>query len=389
MELQRFVLNTRLLQLSAQHQTPTCLLETLVKMPSTLGIVSSGHLDRPLWISAPPVFTYGFYDFKYLEVKSSLEVSIYLVSGALPSGIYDYQDGNTLHLVGQPDSKSSYSATFRAENSLGYSDFTISGTPIVNKISATGGTVTDYGGYRVHAFTASSNFTVTSGIDDIQYSILAGGGGGASDGNGAGGGGAGGYITGTILVNQTGAYSVVVGAGGATGSSGTSGFIGASSSVFGYSSLGGGRGGANSVAGGYGGCGGGGGCFAGYGNAANNYRGGSSSWYNGGGGGGIGAIGANGNTNPNETGGNGGAGAATPPSGWLSSQVTRGGGGAGGGGSQGGTATGGSGGGGNGYGYTTGGNATQGAEQYGAGGGGGYYNGAKGGSGYVWVRYAL
>lgn len=358
-------------------------------MPSTLGIVSSGHLDRPLWISAPPVFTYQVYDSFTLQIKSSLEATISLQSGSLPSGLYYFQNENSLYIDGQAESKSSYSATFRAENSLGYSDFVISGTPVVNKITATGGTVTDYGGYRVHAFTASSNFTITSGMDDIEYAILAGGGGGGSDGNGAGGGGAGGYITGTTVRGASSPYAVVVGAGGATGSSGTSGFIGASSSVFGYSSLGGGRGGSNSVTGGTGGCGGGGGCFAGYGFGTQNYNGGSSSWYNGGGGGGISAGGLNGNSNPNETGGNGGAGAATPPSGWLSSQVTRGGGGAGGGGSQGGTATGGSGGGGNGLGAVSGGYATQGAEQYGAGGGGGYYSGAKGGSGYLWVRYAL
>jgi hypothetical protein len=352
-------------------------------MPSTLGIVSSGHLDRPLWISAPPVFTYQTEEVIYLDVKSYLEVSIYLVSGALPSGVDYIQDGNTLYLYSQPDSKSSYSATFRAENSLGYSDFVISGTPVVNKITATGGTVTDYGGYRVHAFTASSNFTITSGVDDIQYAILAGGGGGASDGNGAGGGGAGGYITGTTVRAASLPYPVVVGAGGAIGT------IGVSSSVFGYSAIGGGRGGTIGQTGGTGGNGGGGGGFGGSGFGSQGFNGGSSSWFNGGGGAGISAGGLNGGSNPNETGGNGGAGAATPPSGWLSSQVTRGGGGGGGGGSQGGTSSGGSGGGGNGLGAVTGGNATQGAEQYGAGGGGGYYSGAKGGSGYLWVRYAL
>lgn len=82
-------------------------------------------------------------------------------------------------------------------------------------IRATGGTVSTYGRYRVHEFTSSGTFTVTSGRGLIEYVVVAGGGGGgggAAFGAG-GGGGAGGLIEGSQLVGP-GIYTVVIGAGG-------------------------------------------------------------------------------------------------------------------------------------------------------------------------------
>ena len=74
-----------------------------------------------------------------------------------------------------------------------------------NTFAATGGTetTTTIGSdtYRIHTFTSSGTFTVTSGSKNVEYLIIAGGGGGgghSSEGyynDGGGGGGAGGYRT--------------------------------------------------------------------------------------------------------------------------------------------------------------------------------------------------
>jgi len=90
---------------------------------------------------------------------------------------------------------------------------------IPNPISAaTGGTVTTAGDYKIHTFTSSGNFIVTTNLGDFEYLMVAGGGSGGSGYSntsyGAGGGGAGGMITGSISVNN-GTYPIVVGAGGA------------------------------------------------------------------------------------------------------------------------------------------------------------------------------
>jgi hypothetical protein len=63
-------------------------------------------------------------------------------------------------------------------------------------ITATGGTVTCCGDYKIHTFTGPGTFTVCSvgnpaGSDSVEYIVVAGGGGGGSDGGG--GGGAGGF----------------------------------------------------------------------------------------------------------------------------------------------------------------------------------------------------
>ena len=63
-------------------------------------------------------------------------------------------------------------------------------------ISATGGTITEINddgvNYRVHTFTSSGTFEVTSGSGEVEYLIVAGGGSGG-EGHG-GGGGAGGSV---------------------------------------------------------------------------------------------------------------------------------------------------------------------------------------------------
>ncbi len=367
-------------------------------MPSTVGIVSSGHTDKPSWIMGTYLFTYGFYYTNAAFVISTLPVTVALVSGSLPTGISWSFFDKTLTISGTPTSKTAYSAVFRATNSVGFSDTTISGTPTVVKIAASGGNSTyDYGGYRVHQYTSSGSFSVSSGADDIEVCVVGGGGGGRTDGNGGGGGGAGGVTYTTLLANSYFYVNVTVGAGGAIGT------VGALSRIYELigginpytitraSARGGGYGGAIGSAGGDGGSGGGGGGFAqgGYSLGFEGTNGGYGRFYNGGGGGGRFTAGSDGGLNPNETGGNGGPGSLVPASSWGSASTVRAGGGGGGGGNNGGVSSGGSGGGGSGAGFAGGGLGTAGTTNLGGGGGGGYSSGAAGGSGIVFIRYAL
>ena len=258
-------------------------------------------------------------------------------------------------------------------------------------MSATGGTITTDGNYKIHTFNSSATFTPTTGADAtygsiVEYLVVAGGAGG---GNG-GGGGAGGYRTATSFsVSNTG-YSITVGAGGASATNG-------SNSVFSsITSIGGGTGGSYGnpygSAGSSGGSGGGGGAgesgsgavsggsgTSGQGNAGGtgyNYEGRS-----GAGGGGAGTSGGNGGV-PYVS-GNGGNGLSSSITG---SPVTRGGGGGGfsnvGAGNSGGY--GGTGGGGTGR---IGGGTNAGGVNTGGGGGASYTSSNTGGSGIVIIRY--
>jgi len=134
------------------------------------------------------------------------------------------------------------------------------GIPPISTV-ATGGVITNSGGYTIHTFSSSGVFEVTSlgSNDTVEYLIIAGGGSGAS-GFYSGGGGSGGYLTSTLSVAVQ-SYSITVGGGGAINTTyhanGNAGFNSVFSSV---TSTGGGYGsGFTSVnAGGNGGSAGGG-----------------------------------------------------------------------------------------------------------------------------------
>ena len=137
-------------------------------------------------------------------------------------------------------------------------------------IQATGGTSVDYFSdgvkYRVHTFTSSDTFDVSyvSPLNNtVEYLVVgAGGGGGHSniDGTQSSGGGAGGFRTGIgFVVNSSpGSYTVTIGAGGGTQSSGTNSVFDTITSLGGgYGGAGGGApGGPGGSAGGQGGSGG-------------------------------------------------------------------------------------------------------------------------------------
>jgi hypothetical protein len=149
-------------------------------------------------------------------------------------------------------------------------------------ITATGGTITCSGNYKIHTFTGPGTFCVSSAsnsapFNDVSFVVVAGGGGGAGD-NG-GGAGAGGFrenkgsedsytaspLNGaTPITVSAQAYPVTIGGGGAKGGAPTYNGCSGSNSVFStITSAGGGRGGTGNTnpgtAGADGGSGGGGG----------------------------------------------------------------------------------------------------------------------------------
>ncbi len=83
----------------------------------------------------------------------------------------------------------------------------------IRLIIATGGTISNITGYKVHRFTSSGTFNITCGGKAIEYLVVAGGGGGAQ----AGGGGRGGQVRTGSLNLTAGAHTVTVGGGGASG----------------------------------------------------------------------------------------------------------------------------------------------------------------------------
>ena len=287
-------------------------------------------------------------------------------------------------------------------------------------VTATGGTVTTSGDYKIHTFNSDANFVVScagtpTGSSTVDYLVVAGGGGGGGSNYSGAGGGAGGYrfsngtasgcysagpspLGATALPVSATTYPISIGAGGAGGTyPGPQIGVNGNNSVFStITSHGGGYGGGgNGVQGGTGGSGGG---NAGDGTphptvASGNtppvsppqgFPGGQGSnsppAFGAGGGGGASAAGNNGTGSP--PGGTGGDGLASSITG---SPVTRGGGG-GGGVEAGGDAPGGAGGGGKGTGST----GCAGSANTGGGGGGAGntpHTGGAGGSGVVIIRY--
>jgi hypothetical protein len=282
-------------------------------------------------------------------------------------------------------------------------------------VTATGGTITCCGDYKIHSFTGPGTFTVTcagnpAGSNSVDYLVVAGGGSGG--GSYGGGGGAGGFRTsfpspaGTTPVSVTG-YPITVGGGGAPVSPPLAAGNNGSNSVFStITSTGGGGGGqadggAGAFPGNTGGSGGGGGtsdASTGAGGAGNtppvsppqgqpggNGTSDNATYRAGGGGGGASTAGGNGVGTPVFAGGPGGNGTANSING---SSVTRSGGG--GGGSNGpARAPGGSGGGGAG-GFPGGTSGIAGTANTGGGGGSTHYcsgSSGAGGSGIVIIRY--
>lgn len=168
---------------------------------------------------------------------------------------------------------------------------------------ATGGTITEVGGYRIHTFTSGTDTFVPAADGDVEVLVVAGGGAGGCDTiswGAGGGGGAGGVLHDSAYTVTAGTgYSVSVGAGGVAGGASDEASGSGGNSVFDTLTAIGGGGGGNSqeADGAAGGSGGGGGNEAGIGGSGTSgqgYAGGDGgTWgtYNSGSGGGGGAAG--------------------------------------------------------------------------------------------------
>lgn len=284
---------------------------------------------------------------------------------------------------------------------------------IKQSFAATGGSVTESQGYRIHTFTSSGTFTVTKGQAEVEYVVVGGGGaGGADDG---GGGGAGGYRSsvngepsggGSAAENKLlvtlGSYTVTIGAGapGNDHQAGRSVSSGNSTTFGTITSLGGGMGGNSYSAAEHQGLpgGSGGGNHQGRNVTTNGGSGTSGQGYHGGSGdagtdvfaGGGGGASEPGNTNSRSYGGDGVQSAIT------GTNVYYAGGGGGCDRSASSAIPGGNGGGGNGSHQTTANTGSAGSANTGGGGGGGPGTGTNyerrghaGGSGIVIIRYPI
>ena len=197
-----------------------------------------------------------------------------ITSGSLPNGMTLATNGSfTGTCSGLPTSATVYTFTVQAATT----HYTISRQFKISAkdsfhVTASGGTVTTVGDYKVHTFLSDGTFTVSNnghptGSSTVEYLVVAGGGaGGRGQNAGSAGGGAGGLrtnfpspATGGFSVNATG-YPITVGDGGAgVTSSGAQGTDGSASVFSSISSAGGGGGGGYQQNGRNGGSGGGGG----------------------------------------------------------------------------------------------------------------------------------
>ena len=236
--------------------------------------------------------------------------------GSAPTALSEYYRNGS---AGVPNGASAVPES----GEIQFSDFY--GTSAYTPTAATGGSTADVTisgrQFRVHTFTSSGTFAVTTaGTEaEVEFVLVAGGGTGGNKKHG-GGGGAGGYIS-SVVGEQSGAnssvvskpsisdstnYTITIGAGNSNMSNGSN------SSAFGSTAIGGGRGASDGGgAATSGGSGGGGGAFEsgpGSGTANQGNSGGSSGptsgVYPAGGGGGSQSAGANGS---GSSGGNGGA----------------------------------------------------------------------------------
>ena len=253
---------------------------------------------------------------------------------------------------------------------------------------ATGGTVTQSGGYTYHSFPIGSTNFVAPASANIEVLMVAGGGAGGSHHGGGGGGGGIVYDTALAVTAQT--YSMVVGEGGDAQGNNTNGENGENSTGFGWTAIGGGGGGHYSnVVGSTGGSGGGGGGYNSVGGATTQTSAGTGSS------GTRTAYGYAGQTRSGANGTNGHGGGAGSSSGspqafgnfssFGSSGSFSGGGGCGNDASGGGG--GGAGAGSGGGSQQTGGAATNGTGSGGGGGGGSNGAGNSGGDGWIGIRY--
>jgi hypothetical protein len=224
------------------------------------------------------------------------------LSGAISIGVINTELGRESTATSSLDETALRSLANKPSGTISLSDFY--GKALASFVTASGGSITTDGDFRIHTFTSTGTFTVTNpgnsvGSNTIEVLIVAGGGGGGSlNLNYSGGGGAGGVLyygsqtsssnngtpktpNGSSINVSSSSYSIVIGAGGGNAANG------GNTTAFGYTAIGGGAGASSYYTqGNSGGSGGGGGPTFGPGGAATSgqgYIGGNSSSANAGG----------------------------------------------------------------------------------------------------------
>src|SRR5210317_109941 len=98
----------------------------------------------------------------------------------------------------------------------------------IKYVTATGGTLTTSGDYKIHSFTGDGCFVIScggnaAGSNTVNYLVVAGGGGGGAGPNSsyAGGGGAGGFRMASCFSITAQTYPITVGGGGSAGTNGS------------------------------------------------------------------------------------------------------------------------------------------------------------------------
>lgn len=196
-------------------------------------------------------------------------LSYSIQSGSLPSGLTINSStgafvGTATEVLSSTESSFTVRATLTETGQTEDRAFTITVGPDAAYITATGGSITTSGDYKIHVFTGPGTFTVTcagnpGGSDTVTAAVLAGAGGAGSFYGGGGGGGGLVVDSDGFTVSATG-YPITVGGGG-NGPTGNSnpGVPGSNSTALGYTAIGGGHGGGGSGGAEAGGSGGGGG----------------------------------------------------------------------------------------------------------------------------------
>jgi len=249
-------------------------------------------------------------DNDFIFASGSTFSAFSLQSGSLPSGLS--LNTSTGVISGTLSGVATNTFTIRATDTDGDTvDQAYSWNITAFVFSATGGTISTSGIYKIHTFTSSGTFTI-NGSKNVDALIIGGGGGGGVAYFAGGGGGGGMYYKSSHAVSAQG-YSITIGAGGAAGAVGgtTSAFsVSAAGGGYGSNRLGGTGGSGTNGGGGGGGNGGpgetgGSGSLSSYaGWTGNGGNGGGDSTYNnsGGGGGGAGGAGSHHGQGSGETG---------------------------------------------------------------------------------------
>lgn len=169
----------------------------------------------PVWVTSAGALTNAFEGEAYSATVGATDpdggtITYSLATGSLPTGLS--LNGSNGVISGTPTTIESQNFTIAATDTGG--NITNRSFSLEVGYSASGGTITESNGFRIHTFTSSGTFS--SAVEGLNTTvILLGGGGGGSSGlqAWASGGGGGGYLE-VETTFAAGAFAVTVGAAG-------------------------------------------------------------------------------------------------------------------------------------------------------------------------------